>query len=428
MKKGQILGYDINDKNCQISFYDEMEDEPQTLEVSSNNYQIPLVIGYFKDRWIYGVEAGRLSVTGSDHTVSGLFEKAVRREKVRLAGKVYDGVWLLAKFVKLSLQSFDNIEFITFTVPETDVDMSKMLKGIGQHIGLSKSAVCVQDYKESFCQYMVFQPKELWQYESALFYCDDQRMKGYMLRRLHTGIGHAGETYVTVDEVINAHMRELEALYPIFSEEKIKDADASFKAMIENVFEKKVVSSVYLTGAGFENRWYPNSLKVLCNGRRAFLGNNLYSKGACYTSMRRCRDTDNGPVYLDETKLTERICLRMRVGGQDGWYPVVQWGEHWYEADGQWEVLLEDVSEIEVLVESLTGEEMKVEKVSLAGLEERKDYSLRLSVEAMFLDEKTCKLIFRDIGFGEFYPATDFQTEKIIHLGGANGQFNSMSQ
>lgn len=428
MKKGQILGYDINDKNCQISFYDEMEDEPQTLEVSSNNYQIPLVIGYFKDRWIYGVEAGRLSVTGSDHTVSGLFEKAVRREKVRLAGKVYDGVWLLAKFVKLSLQSFDNIEFITFTVPETDVDMSKMLKGIGQHIGLSKSAVCVQDYKESFCQYMVFQPKELWQYESALFYCDDQRMKGYMLRRLHTGIGHAGETYVTVDEVINAHMRELEALYPIFSEEKIKDADASFKAMIENVFEKKVVSSVYLTGAGFENRWYPNSLKVLCNGRRAFLGNNLYSKGACYTSMRRCRDTDNGPVYLDETKLTERICLRMRVGGQDGWYSVVQWGEHWYEADGQWEVLLEDVSEIEVLVESLTGEEMKVEKVSLAGLEERKDYSLRLSVEAMFLDEKTCKLIFRDIGFGEFYPATDFQTEKIIHLGGANGQFNSMSQ
>lgn len=428
MKKGQILGYDINDKNCQISFYDEMEDEPQTLEVSSNNYQIPLVIGYFKDRWIYGVEAGRLSVTGSDHTVSGLFEKAVRREKVRLAGKVYDGVWLLAKFIRLSLQSFDNIEFITFTVPETDVDMSKMLKGIGQHIGLPKSAVCVQDYKESFCQYMVFQPKELWQYESALFYCDDQRMKGYMLRRLHTGIGHAGETYVTVDEVINAHMRELEALYPIFSEEKIKDADASFKAMIENVFEKKVVSSVYLTGAGFENRWYPNSLKVLCNGRRAFLGNNLYSKGACYTSMRRCRDTDNGPVYLDETKLTERICLRMRVGGQDGWYPVVQWGEHWYEADGQWEVLLEDVSEIEVLVESLTGEEMKVEKVSLAGLEERKDYSLRLSVEAMFLDEKTCKLIFRDIGFGEFYPATDFQTEKIIHLGGANGQFNSMSQ
>mgnify|MGYP007016949640 CR=1 FL=1 len=50
-----------------------------------------------------------------------------------------------------------------------------------------------------------------------------------------------------------------------------------FKGFIQSVFEKKVVSSVYLTGEGFENNWYPNSLKVLCNGRRAFLGNNLYA-------------------------------------------------------------------------------------------------------------------------------------------------------
>ena len=62
---------------------------------------------------------------------------------------------------------------------------------------------------------------------------------------------------VTVDEVANAHMKELEALYPIISEEKAKDADAAFQSMIENVFEKKVISSVYLTGEGFENNWYP---------------------------------------------------------------------------------------------------------------------------------------------------------------------------
>ena len=47
--------------------------------------------------------------------------------------------------------------------------------------------------------------------------------------------------------------------------------------------DKQIVEAIdiYLTGEGFENNWYPNSLKVLCNGRRAFLGNNLYSKGAC---------------------------------------------------------------------------------------------------------------------------------------------------
>ena len=44
----------------------------------------------------------------------------------------------------------------------------------------------------------------------------------------------------------------------------------------------------------------------------------------------------------------------------------------------------------------------------------------------MFLNEKTCKISFQDIGFGEFFPATDFYEEKEIHLGGNDGQFNSL--
>ena len=64
--------------------------------------------------------------------------------------------------------------------------------------------------------------------------------------------------FVTVEEVANAHMRELEAIYPVLNVDKAKDADESFKSFIQNVFDKKVVSSVYLTGEGFENNWYPN--------------------------------------------------------------------------------------------------------------------------------------------------------------------------
>ncbi len=426
VKKRHILGYDINEKSCQISFYDEAKNEPETLEVSADDYQIPLVIGYFRERWIYGREAKRLATVSDDYTETDLFERAVYREKVELAGKTYDAVWLLAKFVELSLAEFEEIDFITFSTPETDIDMSKMLKGIGQHLGIPKSCICVQNYKESFCQYMMFQPKELWQYESALFFCDDQRIKAYMLRKLNVDNGQGG-SFVTVDEVANAHMKELEELYPIISEERAKDADTAFKSMIENVFDKRVVSSVYLTGEGFEKKWYPNSLRVLCNGRRAFLGNNLYSKGACYTSIRKFLGKEGGPTYLDETKLMDQIALRMRVNGKEGWHPIVSWGEHWYEADGQWEVLLEDNSDIEIFVEALTGEDVQVERVSLEGLPNRKDYSLRLQIEVLFLDEQTCKLIFKDIGFGQFFPATDFQVEKVIHLGGANGQFNSMS-
>ena len=52
---------------------------------------------------------------------------------------------------------------------------------------------------------------------------------------------------------------------------------------------------------------------------------------------------------------------------------------------------------------------------------------MRLQIETLFLDEKTCKITVRDAGFGEFFQPTDFQEEKIIHLGGNDGKFNSLS-
>jgi len=427
VRGGSILGLELNEEFCQISYYDREKHEPETLEAAVDNYQIPLILGYMNNRWLYGKEAKHLASVDERCTISELYGRAVRQERVNFAGQIRDAVWLLAKFLRLALEKFEQIDYITFSVPKTDIDISKMLKGLGRFLGVPKERVFVQDFKESFCHYMFYQPKELWQYEAALFYCDRNEIRAYMLRKLKTVSGRGADMFVTVDEVANAQMKELAAVYPVLNVDKAKDADERFKAFIQSVFEKKVVSSVFLTGEGFENNWYPSSLKVLCNGRRAFIGNNLYSKGACYGSHRRMSDDDEMPVYLDETKMMEQVCLRMRVHGKEGWYPIVEWGNHWYESDGQWEVLLEDTSDIEIHIESLATGELQAETVSLEGLPERNDYALRLSIETMFLDENTCKIRFRDIGFGEFYPATDFQTEKTIHLGGSNGQFNSLS-
>ena len=427
MKRGCVIGYDINEKGCQISYYDDSMEEPDTMMASSNNYLIPLVLGYLKDRWVFGKEAKRLAVVGEDCTETDLYGKAKRREKVSLAGKTYDAVWLLAKYISLTLQDFENSQYLTFTTPETDVDMAKMLKGIGQHIGVDKEIINVQDYKESFCQYMIFQPKELWQYEAALFYCDEDVIRAYMLRELKNSSQKSRESFVTVDKVADARMEELEAVYPVLHVEKAKAADEHFKRFIQSVFNKKMISSVFLTGDGFENNWYPNSLRVLCNGRRAFMGNNLYSKGACYTAQRRKEEQSDAPVYLDETKLTEQISVRMRVNGEEGWYPLVSWGNHWYESDRQFEVLLGDTEDIEIHVDSLVTGRHLVEPVSLKGLPDRKNYALRLKISTFFSDEKTCHIIFEDMGFGEFFAPSGFRLEKIIELGGSNGQFNSLS-
>ena len=222
MQRGSILGYDLNEKSCQISYYDERKEEPETLETAVDNYQIPLLLGYYKERWVFGKEAKKLLVIREGEVVTDLFQRAMRREKVRIGGKNHDAVWLLAKFVSLTLQDFEEISQITFAVPYTDIDVSKMLKGIGSFAGVPKECVNVQDYKESFCQYMFYQPKELWQYESALFYCDAQEIRAYMLRKLNTITGRGKDMFVTVDEVASAKMKELEAIYPVLNVDKAK--------------------------------------------------------------------------------------------------------------------------------------------------------------------------------------------------------------
>ena len=427
MGQGSIIGYEINEKTCQISFYNDKEMEPQTLEVDSDNFQIPLIIGKLRDTWAYGKEAKRLATLKEGFTVARLLSRSLANEKIDFGDETYDAVWLLSQFIQMSLQSFPKIDGIVFSVPVLTEELAQMLRRIAVRMNIDKRHIFIQDYKESFCNYLFYQPKELWQYDAALFCCDRNEIKAYMLRRLKPGLGGGKTTFVTVDEVANAHMKELALVYPVLNEDKAKEADAMFCKFIQSVFDKRIVSSVFLTGEGFENNWYPKSLRVLCNGRRAFIGNNLYSKGACYTAYRKLYMHIENPVYLSETKLTDQITVNMRVDGQEMWYPLVSWGAHWYESNNQWEVILEEGDDIEFHIESLVQGTVKTEKISLERLPKRAEYSIRLQIETMFLDEKTCKITVRDVGFGDFFLPTDFREEKVIHLGGNDGKFNSLS-
>ena len=108
-----IIGYDLNERYCQISFYSEEHQEPQTLE------SVP-------------------------YPAHDLYMRAVRHESDEM-------IHMLGEFVKKTLSKYENIEQLTFTVPELNIDIARMLKGIGKRAGVDKENIYVQDYKESFC-------------------------------------------------------------------------------------------------------------------------------------------------------------------------------------------------------------------------------------------------------------------------------------
>ena len=84
MGQGSIIGYEINEKTCQISFYNEKDLEPDTLEVDTDNYQIPLIIGKLRDTWAYGKEAKRLVTIKDGFTATRLLSKSLAGDKIEV--------------------------------------------------------------------------------------------------------------------------------------------------------------------------------------------------------------------------------------------------------------------------------------------------------------------------------------------------------
>ena len=89
------------------------------------------------------------------------------------------------------------------------------------------------------------------------------------------------------------------------------DKDAGFLAMAQQAFDKQLVSTVYFVGSAFDGGWMQESLKYICRGRRAFLGKNLYSLGACFVAFQK-KETEREYVYLGDSEFKMNISLKVR--------------------------------------------------------------------------------------------------------------------
>ena len=91
---GNIIGYDLNEKYCQISFYSEEAQEPQTMETTLDNYQIPLAVGKKEKEWVIGNDAKRLDVLKQGYVAEDLYRRAIRQEKIELGEETFEAIWL----------------------------------------------------------------------------------------------------------------------------------------------------------------------------------------------------------------------------------------------------------------------------------------------------------------------------------------------
>lgn len=200
--------------------------------------------------------------------------------------------------------------------------------------------------------------------------------------------------------------------------ERLEKLDRYFADAVGQLVKDRTVSTVYLIGEGFQGEWYQESLKLLCQGRRVFLGNNLYSKGACYAAKERLSGSRLSADYafLGRDMIRANVGMHVLRRGQDAYLALLDAGTNWYEAKKECEFLLEEENSFSLRITPLNGKEVREVLVSLNGLAKRPPRMTRIRMRVDMTDVSTVRINMEDLGFGEFYPATHQFWEETFSL------------
>jgi hypothetical protein len=196
----------------------------------------------------------------------------------------------------------------------------------------------------------------------------------------------------------------------------VHDRDEAFLHVLEEYFRGRIVSAIYLIGDGFAGDWMKRSVSFMCQGRRAFIGKNLYSKGACYAALIKAGEQPWPYVYLGENVMKVNVSLKVQNRGRMDFYTLIGAGENWYESEGECEVILDGSPEIQFWLQPPHSKEARIEKLALADLPKRPDRTTRLLIQAKPLSDKRVRIRIRDEGFGEYFKSSDKMFEYIMEL------------
>lgn len=393
------IGIDINDRYAMISYYKLNMDEPETVSTiaGSEYYQIPTLLAKRKalGQWYYGDEAKKMAKNSEVICVDSLLKRAVNGENIRIEDETYEAWKLLAMFLKKVMdipQKLGNArgcDRLVLSVERLSKANMEVFWKIAPTLGLLPEQFMVIDHKESFYYFALSQQENLWIHDVYLFENDGKNVHYYGLKR----------NTRTTPQVVSIK----ESIKTPLDERK----DEEFLHILQKAFENQIITTVFLVGEGFEGGWMKDSLTYICRGRRAFMGNNLYSKGACYAGVVRDNPENWNCIYMGENEMKFNLSLKIRDRGELSFYTLISAGKNWFEAKGECEVILSGTGEIDFWKQLPNSREAVIETLELTDLPSRPDRTTRLRISATPVSDEKIEVKIRDLGFGEIYRSTD---------------------
>lgn len=417
-----IIGFELNNDYAQISYSLSENKGVETLSqvAGEEDYNIPLILckRVGVNQWFFGKEALRYGEGERGIQVDNLLKLALQGEPVLIDGESLDPVALLALFVKRCLGllstviTADRIAALMFTCEVIDHRMLEVLKQVVERIKLKTNNISYQSHTESYYSYLVQQPRELWMNQSVLFSCSGGSITTYRMECNR----NTSPVVAFIDERIFPFPEwEDTAQEQLFVERNLREKDMTLLDISRQICENNPIGSVFLIGEGLEQSWMKESLKYLCHQRRVFMGNNLFSKGACLSMKERLYPDDSREkyVFLGNDKLKANVGLNLLRQNEEVYCALLDAGGNWYDSEAEIEFYIRNGNEITLTITPLIGKSGKLAQISL------EDFDVpvsRIRMKLYLETEKEMIVELEDLGMGEIRPSTGHVWKERIQL------------
>lgn len=409
------VGLDLTDTFTQVSVGPVDSDEVETISIvpGQTNFLIPTAL--FKrsevNQWFAGKEALKYK-DGEGYFVDRLISKARKGEEILVGNESFRPSALLALYLKRVLTlvnmvtSINNVVSLMITVDILDSGLISILAEAVKSLGLKAKEVHFQSHMESFYNYMLYQPRELWNRDVLLLDGTGEYIKSLRME--------CNKNTTPIVAFIDSH----ENLKLSTEDTSSAEYPSEFNSFVESVMEGHMISSVYLIGDIYKEEWCKDGVTALCRKGRVFQGNNLFSKGACYGAKNKIQPSiiSSGYVFLGNDKLKSNIGMNVKRRGEDSYLAILDGGVNWFDVNKECEIILNQGNRLTFVVTPLTGKNPEMVDITLVDLPKRPPKTTRLRLSITMESENRMAVTITDLGFGELYPSANIVWNEVISV------------
>lgn len=306
-------------------------------------------------------------------------QRTIEQEPVRMQGSWMD--YMIENITGSRLQD-ENIGIVMDGMtPEVMEEARKFCR----QMGLPAGSLKLYTKEEAVVGLVRFQKNELDRGNTAVFDYTQSGFNYYEVKKRNGQILVRRQDYTS--EIAEAAAKT--------------EKDQAFVKIIKKALAKGVTATVYLCGDGFDGQWFQESTRVLCMGRRVFMGKHLYASGAAYLSGEEVFEKNQeDAVILTDTMTMCQIGLTLHHHGRDVFYPLMKEGRPWFESKGEMELFVSDISSLTFELRNKAGIKQAMVCFPLTGIVKNKDVVYQLKVQGKYLAPDRCRLKVLDQGFG----------------------------